>query len=76
MEQVTFLQTFTQPQLVKRNNDGEGDIGQEMSFSIEKISIAAGTRALKGSYSMELAQDLRAVHGLDAEGELANILFC
>ena len=54
--------------------DGEGDVGQEMSFSIEKISIAAATRALKGSYSMELAQDLRAVHGLDAEGELANIL--
>ena len=53
---------------------GEGDIAGEMSFSIEKISIAAGTRALKGSYSMELAQDLRAVHGLDAEAELANIL--
>ena len=53
---------------------GEGDVGGEMSFSIEKISVAAGTRALKGSYSMELAQDLRAVHGLDAEAELANIL--
>ena len=53
---------------------GETDISQEMSFSIEKISIAAGTRALKGSYSMELQQDLRAVHGLDAEAELANIL--
>ena len=53
---------------------GEGDVAGEMSFSIEKISIAAGTRALKGSYSMELAQDLRAVHGLDAEAELANIL--
>ena len=53
---------------------GEGNIAGEMSFSIEKISIAAGTRALKGSYSMELAQDLRAVHGLDAEAELANIL--
>ena len=53
---------------------GETDIGQEMSFSIEKISVAAGTRALKGSYSMELQQDLRAVHGLDAEAELANIL--
>ena len=53
---------------------GEGDVTGEMSFSIEKISIAAGTRALKGSYSMELAQDLRAVHGLDAEAELANIL--
>ena len=53
---------------------GEGDVAGEMSFSIEKVSIAAGTRALKGSYSMELAQDLRAVHGLDAEAELANIL--
>ncbi len=53
---------------------GEGDVGGEMSFSIEKVSVAAGTRALKGSYSMELAQDLRAVHGLDAEAELANIL--
>ena len=53
---------------------GEGDISNEMTFTIEKVSVAAGTRALKGSYSMELAQDLRAVHGLDAEGELANIL--
>jgi len=53
---------------------GETDISGEMTFTIEKISVAAGTRALKGSYSMELAQDLRAVHGLDAEGELANIL--
>ena len=53
---------------------GEGNVGQEMSFSIEKISVAAGTRALKGSYSMALQQDLRAVHGLDAEAELANIL--
>ena len=53
---------------------GEGDTPAEMSFSIEKVSVAAGTRALSGSYSMELAQDLRAVHGLDAEAELANIL--
>ena len=53
---------------------GEGLTPANMSFSIEKISTAAGTRALAGSYSMELAQDLRAVHGLDAEGELANIL--
>ena len=53
---------------------GEANISQEMTFTIEKISVSAGTRALKGSYSMELAQDLRAVHGLDAEGELANIL--
>ena len=53
---------------------GENDVSSEMTFTIEKLSVAAGTRALKGSYSMELAQDLRAVHGLDAEGELANIL--
>ena len=53
---------------------GETKDPQEMSFTIEKVSTAAGTRALAGSYSMELAQDLRAVHGLDAEGELANIL--
>lgn len=53
---------------------GEGVTPTQMSFSIEKVSVAAGTRALAGSYSMELAQDLRAVHGLDAEAELANIL--
>jgi hypothetical protein len=46
----------------------------EMAFSIERVSVEAKTRALKGEYSMELAQDLRAVHGLDAETELANIL--
>ena len=45
-----------------------------MAFSIERVSVEAKTRALKGEYSMELAQDLRAVHGLDAETELANIL--
>ncbi len=46
----------------------------EMGFSIEKVSVTAGTRALKANYTMELAQDLKAVHGLDAESELANIL--
>ena len=46
----------------------------EMSFSIEKVAVEAKSRALKGEYSMELAQDLRAIHGLDAEAELANIL--
>ncbi|CAB4141180.1 major capsid protein [uncultured Caudovirales phage] len=46
----------------------------EMAFSIEKVSVEAKTRALKAEYSMELAQDLRSVHGLDAETELANIL--
>ena len=46
----------------------------EMSFSIEKTSVFAKTRALKAEYTLELAQDLRAIHGLDAEGELANLL--
>jgi hypothetical protein len=46
----------------------------EMAFSIEKVTVTANTRALKAEYSMELAQDLKAVHGLDAETELANIL--
>ena len=46
----------------------------QMSFSIEKVSVTAKSRALKAEYSMELAQDLRAIHGMDAETELANIL--
>jgi hypothetical protein len=46
----------------------------EMGFSIEKATVTAKTRQLKAEYSMELAQDLKAVHGLDAESELANIL--
>ena len=46
----------------------------EMAFSIEKSTVTAKSRALKAEYTMELAQDLKAVHGLDAEGELANIL--
>jgi len=56
---------------------GDGQAGntfQEMAFSIEKVTVTAQTRALKAEYSMELAQDLKAVHGLDAETELANIL--
>ena len=52
-----------------------GPLGfQEMAFSIERTAVQAKTRALKAEYSTELAQDLRAVHGLDAETELANIL--
>ena len=47
---------------------------QEMAFSIEKVSVTAVTRALKAEYTMELAQDLKAIHGLDAEQELSNIL--
>ena len=46
----------------------------EMSFSIEKTAVTARTRALRSEYTLELAQDLKAVHGLDAEQELANIL--
>ena len=47
---------------------------QQMAFSVDRVTVTAKTRALKGEYSMELAQDLKAVHGLDAETELANIL--
>ena len=46
----------------------------EMGFTIEKQTVTAKTRALKAEYTMELAQDLKAIHGLDAETELANIL--
>jgi hypothetical protein len=52
----------------------EGLTPSEMGFSIEKVSVTAKSRALKAEYSIELAQDLKAVHGLDAETELANIL--
>tara|TARA_B100000963_G_scaffold99593_1_gene86070 strand:+ start:553 stop:1881 length:1329 start_codon:yes stop_codon:yes gene_type:complete len=52
---------------------GGGSFG-EMAFSIEKSTVEAKSRALKAEYTMELAQDLKAIHGLDAEGELANIL--
>ena len=54
---------------------GESDsLFREMSFSIEKTSVTAKSRALKAEYTLELAQDLKAIHGLDAEQELANIL--
>jgi len=46
----------------------------QMAFSIEKTTVTAKTRALKAEYTVELAQDLKAIHGLDAEGELSNIL--
>lgn len=54
--------------------DSAGNPFAEMAFSIEKFSVEAKSRALKAEYSMELAQDLKAIHGLDAETELANIL--
>ena len=46
----------------------------KMGFSIEKTTVTAKSRALKAQYSMELAQDLKAIHGLNVEAELANIL--
>ena len=51
-----------------------GSSFQEMGFTIEKSTVTAKSRALKAEYSLELAQDLKAIHGLDAETELANIL--
>ena len=54
--------------------DGVGADFNEMAFSIEKATVTAKTRALKAEYTMELAQDLKAIHGLDAEAELANLL--
>ena len=57
--------------------EGLGETGNdfnEMAFSIEKVTVTAMSRALKAEYSLELAQDLKAIHGLNAEAELANIL--
>ena len=54
--------------------DASGNAFAEMAFSIEKTTVTARSRALKAEYTMELAQDLKAIHGLDAETELANIL--
>jgi hypothetical protein len=59
------------------DSEGLGDAGSafnEMAFSIEKVTVTAKSRALKAEYSLELAQDLKAIHGLNAEAELANIL--
>ena len=57
-----------------RTTTAEGEAPNEMAFSIERVAVQAATRMLAASYSVELAQDLKAVHGLDAETELANIL--
>jgi len=55
--------------------DGSGNNAfNQMAFSIEKVTVTAKSRALKAEYSLELAQDLKAIHGLNAEAELANIL--
>jgi len=62
-----------------RTDDAEalntgGNAFNQMAFSIEKVTVTAKSRALKAEYSLELAQDLKAIHGLNAEAELANIL--
>jgi hypothetical protein len=54
--------------------DATANAFNEMAFSIEKVTVTAKSRALKAEYSLELAQDLKAIHGLNAEAELANIL--
>jgi len=54
--------------------DSDSNAFGEMSFTIERATVTARTRALKAEYTMELAQDLKSIHGLDAESELANIL--
>ncbi len=54
--------------------DSDGNSFAEMGFTIEKQTVTAKSRALKAEYTLELAQDLKAIHGLDAETELANIL--
>jgi hypothetical protein len=56
------------------NLGGDSGSFNEMAFSIEKVTVTARSRALKAEYSLELAQDLKAIHGLNAEAELANIL--
>ena len=53
---------------------GEDGAPNKMGFTVEKVTVEAKTRVLQAEYTMELAQDLKAVHGLDAEAELANIL--
>lgn len=60
--------------VAEKLGSGDGTAFAEMGFEIEKIAVEAKSRALKAKYSVELAQDLKAIHGLDAETELANIL--
>ena len=64
--------------MTTQNAEALGDAASnefnEMAFSIEKVTVTAKSRALKAEYSLELAQDLKAIHGLNAEAELANIL--
>jgi hypothetical protein len=65
--------TREQAERLGGGGSGDGDFN-EMAFSIEKVSVTAKSRALKAEYTTELAQDMKAIHGLDTEAELANIL--
>ena len=58
----------------EKMGDADANAFNEMAFSIEKVTVTAKSRVLKAEYSLELAQDLKAIHGLNAEAELANIL--
>ena len=69
----TFTQGMTTAQAEALGDSSQNHFAQ-MAFSIEKSTVTAKSRALKAEYTMELAQDLKAIHGLDAETELANIL--
>ena len=68
-----FAAGMTTAEAEKLGSSGESSV-REMGFTIEKSTVTAKSRALKAEYSLELAQDLKAIHGLDAETELANIL--
>ena len=59
---------------MEAQGDSASNAFAQMAFTIEKATVTAKTRALKAEYTMELAQDLKAIHGLDAETELSNIL--
>ena len=68
-----YAQGMSTAQAEAMGTTGNSDFA-EMAFSIDKVTVTAKSRALKADYSLELAQDLKAVHGLDAEAELSNIL--
>ena len=77
--EATAVNTGVATATAEAVGDGSASMGtsghfNEMAFAIDKVTVTAKSRALKGEYTMELAQDLKAVHGLDAETELANIL--
>lgn len=68
-----YARTMSTAQAEALGTNGNTEFAQ-MGFSIEKVTVTAGSRALKAEYTLELAQDLKAIHGLDAESELSNIL--